>query len=255
MFSEGRTWDGIVTRQPWPTRVNCVKRNEKQRAQSTVIAWKHIVPRQINEPEAAKACPRLGSGTAGNLTSTSPHLPEPHLSLRRKLLRQNVLDRNRPKPHVGTHAGTCCTVWCPDRRPGCPANHETVMSCARSTVAWLTAGTVSHGCPVTGDTPSRLPFWATWTSKSAPRPFFSNFDFQIALAQAWCKFWRHLGQPILRTRPFLGAGFPSLQSHNSYPPIKNPSSHTSLLHHIRAIISPGWQIFSGNSQHSRKLDS
>ena len=57
-------------------------------------------------------------------------------------------------------------------------------------------------------------------------------------AQAWCKFCRHLGQPILRTTSLFRPTFASLRSHetsekhsisrNSYPP-------KSLLSHICAV--------------------
>ena len=70
----------------------------------------------------------------------------------------------------------------------------------------------------------------------------------------------HLGQQILRTRPFLGADFPSQRSHKTvektqhfahFLPAKS-SCLTSLLYHICAITSLGFKIFSSNSQYSRK---
>ena len=112
------------------------------------------------------------------------------------------------------------------------------------------------------------------TSKSAPiMPVFNDFDFRIALArrrganfaklnfqkcsdtanferfwlpnrsraQAWCKFCRHLGQPILRTTSLFGPTFASLRSHettekhsisrNSYPP-KSLMSHVCAVKHL-----------------------
>ena len=45
---------------------------------------------------------------------------------------------------------------------------------------------------------------ATWTSKSAPTmPVFNDFDFQIVLAQAWCKFWRLQLPKVLPHPQFL----------------------------------------------------
>ena len=73
----------------------------------------------------------------------------------------------------------------------------------------------------------------------------------------------HFQQPILRTSPFLGADFPRQRSHKTmektqhfaqFLPAKS-SRLTSLLHHVCTITSLGWQIFSNNSQYSRKLDS
>ena len=135
---------------------------------------------------------------------------------------------------------------------------------------------------------------ATATSKSAPTPsVFNDFDFRIALGRRWCKFWRlqlpkvfrgrqfltiltsgscsragvvqilsHLGQQILRARPFLGADFPAgeatklwkTQHFAQFLPAKS-SCLTSLLYHICAITSLGFKIFSSNSQYNRKLDS
>ena len=78
---------------------------------------------------------------------------------------------------------------------------------------------------------------AASTSKSAPAPsVFNDFDFQIALTRASVvQILPHLGQQILRARPFLGADFPSQRSYKtmekhsisraSYPP--NP--HVSHL--------------------------
>ena len=102
---------------------------------------------------------------------------------------------------------------------------------------------------------------ATSTSKSVPTPsIFNDFDFQIVVARrrganygrlqlpkvlrrrqfltiltsklfsrgGVVQIWPHLGQQILRARPFLGADFPSRRSHKtmekhsisrtSYPP-------------------------------------
>ena len=133
----------------------------------------------------------------------------------------------------------------------------------------------------------------TSTSKIAPAPsVFNDFDFQTVLARrrganfgnfnfqkcsepfltiltskslsraSVVQILAHLQQPILRTRPFLGADFPSQRSHktvekhsvsrNSLPPNPHVSlvcciisvrSHlsclTSLLYHICAITSLG----------------
>ena len=81
---------------------------------------------------------------------------------------------------------------------------------------------------------------------------FRDFDFQIAFT-ARCKFWRHLGQAILRTRPFLGADFASgshktMEKHgisrNSYPP-KPPH-----LTHLSCITSARSHLFVGRSSAS-----
>ena len=72
--------------------------------------------------------------------------------------------------------------------------------------------------------------------KSVPTlPVLNDFDFRIALApQRGANF----GQPILRTRPFLGTDFPSLRSHKTLEKTKRvaqfltantSSSHTSQL--------------------------
>ena len=129
-------------------------------------------------------------------------------------------------------------------------------------------------------------------AKEAPGPsVFNDSDFQIALAG--CKFWQvqlpkvlprphvwtiltskslsragvvqilpRLQQPILRTRPFLGVDFPRQRSHKtmekhnisrtSYPP--NPHvSHLCCITSARSHLLV--DIFSNNSQYSRKLDS
>ena len=78
--------------------------------------------------------------------------------------------------------------------------------------------------------------WAIFIQKSSgPLSSQRSWLRNRSRAQAWCKFWRHLSQPILRTRPFLGADFPSQRSHKtmekhsiwrtSYP----PNSHVSHL--------------------------
>ena len=110
----------------------------------------------------------------------------------------------------------------------------------------------------------------TWPSKSAPS--FNEFDFQTALspqhganfaacdfkkssdhASFW-RFWfpnrsfglvrRHLGQPILRARPFLGAAFASQRQPHNYGqtwhfaqclPAKTTASHTFVLYRFCAI--------------------
>ena len=113
----------------------------------------------------------------------------------------------------------------------------------------------------------------TWPSKSAPiMPSFNEFGFQTALspqpganfaacdfkkssdhASFW-RFWfpnrsfglarRHLGQPILRARPFLGTPFASQrQPHNygqtwhfaQFLPAKTTASHTFVLYRFCAI--------------------
>ena len=62
----------------------------------------------------------------------------------------------------------------------------------------------------------------------------SDFHFQIALAPLrGAKFWQHLGQPILRNRPFLGADATKLlktQHFAQFLPAKN--LHIS---HISAV--------------------
>ena len=117
------------------------------------------------------------------------------------------------------------------------------------------------------------------TSKSRPTmPVFSGFDFRMALApqrganfanlnfqkcsghasfqrlwlrnrsraQAWCKFWRHLGMPILRTRPLLGADFARRRSQKTvekrsawrnYYPRKPPHlTHLSCIASVRSRL-------------------
>ena len=105
-----------------------------------------------------------------------------------------------------------------------------------------------------------------------------HFDFQIcSRAQARCKFWRlqlpkvlrtsqflmlltfkslsragvvqilpHLQQPILRTRPFLGADFPRQRGHKTIwkntafraiPTRQTLTSHISAVSHLRDHIS------------------
>ena len=120
---------------------------------------------------------------------------------------------------------------------------------------------------------------AFWTSKSGPGSgCFTGFGFEITRATAWCKFcgaqlqkvtrgcqsltiltceslsrqfvWckfcRHLVQPILRTRPFLGADFTSWRSHktmekhsilrNSYPPKPPHLTHLSCITFARSHL-------------------
>ena len=103
----------------------------------------------------------------------------------------------------------------------------------------------------------------TWTSKSAAiSPVSNDFDFQICLAR---RRGANFG-PILRTRPFYPV-FRSWLSEPAKPQNYGKTQHfaqflpariarrTPLLYHVCAITSLGWQIFSGNSQYSRKLDS
>ena len=100
-------------------------------------------------------------------------------------------------------------------------------------------------------------FLRSSTSKSVPNPrCFNDFDFQIALARRrGAKFWRHLGQPILRTTSLLGPTFANLRSHetmekrsilrNSYPPkflmshicaVKHLCCPTTMLRHLPATL-------------------
>ena len=126
-------------------------------------------------------------------------------------------------------------------------------------------------------------------------PSFNEFDFQTALspqpganfaacdfkkssdhASFW-RFWfpnrsfglarRHLGQPILRARPFLGAAFASQrQPHNYGQTVTNvtfraiPTRQNDRVSHVCAVSFLRdrifcWRIFGGNAQYSRKLDS
>ena len=71
------------------------------------------------------------------------------------------------------------------------------------------------------------------------------------------KLWRHLGQLVFPTRPFLGADFASRRSHKTIwkntafralPTRKTPSSHTSQLYHTCAITSLCSQTLGGNFQ-------
>ena len=111
----------------------------------------------------------------------------------------------------------------------------------------------------------------TWPSKSAPiMPSFNEFDFQTALSPganfAACDFkksfdhasfwrfwfpnrsfapaWRHLGQPVFRARPFLGAAFASQRLPDNYGqtwnfaqflPANTTASHTFVLYRFCAI--------------------
>ena len=120
-------------------------------------------------------------------------------------------------------------------------------------------------------------------------PSFNEFDFQTALspqpganfavcdfkkssdhanswrfgsfAPAWCKFCRHVGQPILRARPFLGVAFASHRrqlwtnaAFRAIPTRRTTASHTFVLYRLCAITF-SWRIFGGNAQYSRKLGS
>ena len=105
---------------------------------------------------------------------------------------------------------------------------------------------------------------ATWTSKSAPAPsVFNDFDFQIPLARrrsanfgtSWPADPPH--PPVLRSwlsQPAKPQNYGKTQHFAHFLPSKS-SCLTSLLYHICAITSLGWQIFSSNFQYSRKLDS
>ena len=107
-------------------------------------------------------------------------------------------------------------------------------------------------------------FLATSTSKSAPRlSVFNDFGFQIALARrrganfatSWAADPPH--PPVLRSwlsQPAKPQNYGKTQHFAHFLPAKS-SCLTSLLYHICAITSLGWQIFSSNSQYSRKLDS
>ena len=81
---------------------------------------------------------------------------------------------------------------------------------------------------------------------SEPANFWRFWLLDRSRATAWCKFWRHLGQPILRARPFLGADFPSRWSHktmekhsisrNSYPPKPPHLTHLSCIPSARSHL-------------------
>ena len=115
------------------------------------------------------------------------------------------------------------------------------------------------------------------TSKSAPSPSVFNSRFpNRSRAQAWCIFWQvqlpkmlphphfltvltskslspadvvqilpHFEQPVLRTRPFLGADFPGQRSHKTmektafraFPTRQILMSHISAVSHLRDLIS------------------
>ena len=112
---------------------------------------------------------------------------------------------------------------------------------------------------------------ATATSKSDPAPsVFNDFHFQIALARRrGANFTTSSAAdpphpPVLRSllsQPAKPQNYGKTQHFSQflqYPP--NPHvAHlcciTSLLSHICGVTSLGWQIFSSNSQYSRKLDS
>ena len=129
----------------------------------------------------------------------------------------------------------------------------TSQSLSRAGVVQILATSISISAP-------NSQFWTILTSKSLSRA-------------GVVQILSHLEQPILRTRPFLGADFPSQRSHKTMentaflaiPTRQILMSHisavphlcciTSLLYHICGITSLGWQIFSSNSQYSRKLVS
>ena len=100
--------------------------------------------------------------------------------------------------------------------------------------------------------------------KSAPTmPFFNDFDFQIALARRrganFVTSWATdpPRPPVLRSwlsQPAKPQNYGKTQHFAHFLPAKS-SCPTSLLYHICAITSLGWQIFSSNFQYSRKLDS
>ena len=91
--------------------------------------------------------------------------------------------------------------------------------------------------------------FATGTSKSAPiMPVFNDFDYQIhhSVVQILATSW----QPILRTRPSLGADFPSQRSHTTvekHSISRFPTRQNLLISHVAAahlcaITSLGWHI-------------
>ena len=64
--------------------------------------------------------------------------------------------------------------------------------------------------------------------------------------------------PVFRSwlsEPAKPQNYGKTQHFAHFYPNKTSSSHTPELYHICAITSLGWQIFGGNSQYSRKLDS
>ena len=100
---------------------------------------------------------------------------------------------------------------------------------------------------------------ATSTSKSAPNlSVFNDFNSQIVLARKFLtiltskslsragvvQILAHLQQPILRTRPILGADFPSQRSHKTMentafralPTRQILMSHISAVSHLRGHI-------------------
>ena len=105
---------------------------------------------------------------------------------------------------------------------------------------------------------------ATSTSKSRPRlSVFNDSDFRIALARrrganfAASSAADPPHPPVLRSwlsQPAKPQNYGKTRHFAHFLPAKS-SCLTSLLHHICAITSLGWKIFSSNSQYSRKLDS
>ena len=81
--------------------------------------------------------------------------------------------------------------------------------------------------------------------KLSRHQFLAILTSESSSATAWCKLWRHLRQPILPTRPFLGAEFPSQRNHKTmekqhvaqFLPAKTTSSRTTVLCHICVITS------------------
>ena len=132
---------------------------------------------------------------------------------------------------------------------------------------------------------------AAWTSKSAPSTWRSNdLDFRMALARGHGANFGDIvssrssaAEKICRSSPL--SALPGKYRYSPFSALLHPrvfrswlskpakpqnygktlhfaqflpaktSCHTSLLYHICAITSLGWQIFGGNSQYSRKLDS
>ena len=103
------------------------------------------------------------------------------------------------------------------------------------------------------------------TSKSRPSlSVFNDVEFRTALAPqrganvgdilgSWSSAPARFGSWL--SEPAEPQNYGKTQHFAQFLPAKTSSSHTSQLYHICAITSLCWQIFSGNSQYRRKLDS
>ena len=112
---------------------------------------------------------------------------------------------------------------------------------------------------------SRVRILRFWISKRGPMlPVFYEVDFRIDSRYSGVQIWATssaadpLRPPVFRSwlaEPAEPQNYGKTQHFAQFLPAETSSSHTSQLHHIRAIASLCWQIFTSDSQYSRKLDS